>query len=118
MGEDLCPLLQVDLSLLMSLLSPMPVLLIFPLRPPLMDTDLMDTAVALSDLDMPTQSARDPPMLMPMPTMDMVSDTPTLDIPTSDTPTSDMPTLDMLDTMVTPDLLLMPPLPEPALPVW
>merc|ERR1712083_604079 len=103
MGEDLCPLLQVDLSLLMSLLSPMPVLLIFPLRPPLMDMDLMDTAVALSDLDMPTQSARDPPMLMPMPTMDMVSDT---------------PTLDMLDTMVTPDLLLMPPLPEPALPVW
>merc|ERR1712083_953259 len=113
MGEDLCPLLQVDLSLLMSLLSPMPVLLIFPLRPPLMDTDLMDTAVALSDLDMPTQSARDPPMLMPMPTMDMVSDTPTLDIPTLDTPTSDM-----LDTMVTPDLLLMPTLPEPALPVW
>merc|ERR1719402_1012156 len=48
-----------------------------------------------------------------MPTMDMVWDTPTLDIPTSD-----IPTLDMLDTMVTPDLLLMPTPPEPALPVW
>merc|ERR1711994_725776 len=53
-----------------------------------------------------------------MPTTDMVWDTPTLDTPTLDTPTSDTPTLDMLDTMVTPDLLLMPPLSEPALPVW
>merc|ERR1719510_859905 len=51
-----------------------------------------------------------------MPTTDMVWDTPTLDIPTSDMPTLDIPTLDMLDTMVTPDLLLMPTLPEPALP--
>merc|ERR1711997_564282 len=53
-----------------------------------------------------------------MPTTDMVWDTPTLDIPTSDTPTSDMPTSDILDPMVTPALLLMPPLPDPALPVW
>merc|ERR1719220_3035393 len=58
-----------------------------------------------------------------MPTTDMVWDTPTLDTPTWDTPTLDTPTwdtptLDMLDTMVTPDLLLMPTLPEPALRVW
>merc|ERR1719228_545599 len=44
-----------------------------------------------------------------MPTTDMVWDIPTLDMPTLD-----IPTLDMLDTMVTPDLLLMPTLPEPT----
>merc|ERR1719402_1560421 len=49
-----------------------------------------------------------------MPTTDMVWDIPTLDIPTSDMPVI----LAMLDTMVIPDLLLMPTLPEPALPVW
>merc|ERR1719402_1400786 len=108
------PTTVVDLSPLMNLLLLMPVLLIFPLRLPLMDTDFMDTAVASSDLDMPTPSARDPLMLMPMPTTDMVWD-------------MAMPTLamlvildmvDMLDTMVILDLLLMSTPPEPALPVW